>query len=189
MLPNFASARQTARSKRRRPMDPATSKTRRSANVNRSAGTPRCLGHRGGEQAARALGGLDRRVAHHQRDAAGIRAEIDRREIGVAGDRAHVERIDAENLGDAGHQHIVRSLADFRRAAEGRDAAAAIELQLHAGVRHVVPVDRQAGAREIGRAGQAEAAAGRQLACAAASPTPRRPAGCTRRARWCRRAR
>ena len=56
-------------------------------------------------------------------------------------------------------QHIVRSLADLGRAAEHGDAAAAIELQLHARVRHVVPVDRQAGAGEIRRAGEADAAA------------------------------
>src|SRR6185369_8759102 len=50
------------------------------------------------------------------------------------------------------------------RAAERRHAAAAIELELHAGVRHVVVVDRQAGAGQIRRAGDADAAAVRQLA-------------------------
>ena len=62
------------------------------------------------------------------------------------------------------HQHVVRALADLGRAAERGDAAAAIELQLHAGVRQVVPVDRQARAGEIRRARQADAAAERQLA-------------------------
>ena len=138
---------------------------------------------------ARALGRLNRRVAHHQRDAARVRAEIDRREIGVAGDRAHVERIDAEHLRHHRHQHVVRSLADLGGAAEHGDAAAAIQLQLHAGVRQVVPVDRQAGAGEIRRAREADAAAERQLAeLLAASSIARRPAGCTRRGRWCRRA-
>ena len=41
---------------------------------------------------AHALRRLDRGVAHHQRDAARVRAEVDRREVGVAGDAAHVER-------------------------------------------------------------------------------------------------
>ena len=61
-------------------------------------------------------------------------------------------------------QHIVGSLADLGGAAEGGDAAAAIELELHAGMRHVVVVNRQAGAGEIRRAGDADAAAVRQLA-------------------------
>ena len=117
-----------------------------------------------GEQIARALGGLDRGVAHHQRHAAGVGAEIDRRQIGVAGDRPHVDRVDAQHLRHARHQHVVGSLADLGRAAERGDAAAAIELQLDAGVRHVVPVDRQAGAGEVRRAGEADPAAGRQLA-------------------------
>ena len=44
---------------------------------------------------ARAFRRLDRRVAHHQRHAARVRAEIDRRQVRVAGDGADVERIDA----------------------------------------------------------------------------------------------
>ena len=117
IVPNFASARQTARSKSTPRDGSSPSKTRRSANTSRS------FGRRASRQplrrgAARALGRLDRRVAHHQRDAAGVGAEIDRRQIGVAGDGADVERIDAEHLRDARHQHIVRSLADLRGAAE-----------------------------------------------------------------------
>ena len=55
-------------------------------------------------------------------------------------------------------------MTDLGGAAERGDAAAAIEFQLHAGMRHVVPVNRQAGAGEIRRAGDADAAAERQLA-------------------------
>src|SRR5258708_19530787 len=45
-----------------------------------------------------------------------------------------------------------------------RDAAAAVAFQLHAGVRHVVPVDRQPGARDVARARQPDAPALRQFA-------------------------
>ena len=140
------------------------SKTRRSAKTSRVLRHLQLLRDRRGEQIARALGGLDGGVAHHQRHAARIGAEIDRRQVGVAGDRADVDRIDAQHLGHARDQHVVGALADLGGAAERGDAAAAIELQLHARVRHVVPVDRQAGAGEVRRAGEADAAAVRQLA-------------------------
>ena len=55
-------------------------------------------------------------------------------------------------------------MPDFGGAAEGRDAAASIEFELHARVRHVVPVNRQAGARQIRRAGEADTLAHRQPA-------------------------
>src|SRR5439155_1917463 len=74
-----------------------------------------------------------------------------------------VVRIDPKDLCDARHQHVVRSLADLGGAAEGGDAAAAIQLELHAGMRHVVPVDRQARSRQIRRAGEADASTGREL--------------------------
>src|SRR5206468_3369606 len=47
-----------------------------------------------------------------------------------------------------------------------------IEPQLYAGVGHVVPVDRQPGPAEIGRAGQSDPLAARQ---AAEFPAPVRP--------------
>ena len=116
------------------------------------------------QKVSRALGGLDGRVAHHQRHAARVRAEIDRRQIGVARDGADVDWIDAEDFRHAGDQDIVRALTDFGGAAERGDAAAAIELQLHAGMRHVVPVDREPCARQIRRTGQSDAASERQPA-------------------------
>ena len=167
------SCRSSRRAPRRcRPL-PGTSRRARDSRCRRRGGRrtpvdptgPRdCALTAAGEDLARALGRLDGRVAHHQRDAARVRAEIDRREIRVAGDGAHVERIDAEHLRHHPDQHIVRSLADLGGAAEHGDAAAAIELQLHAGVRQVVPVDRQARAGQIRRAREADAAAERQLA-------------------------
>src|SRR3989449_10774912 len=53
------------------------------------------LGSRSRDEIAQALGRLDRGVAHHHRDSAGIRAEVDWRQAGVAGDAAHVVRVDA----------------------------------------------------------------------------------------------
>src|SRR5262249_38081927 len=100
-----------------------------------------------GQLIARALGGLNRRVAHHQRDAARVRPEIHGCQIRVSGHRSDVVRIDAQYFGNARHQDIVGALTDFGGAAERGDAAAAIELELYARVRHVVPVDREAGAR------------------------------------------
>ena len=91
------------------------------------------------------------------------RPEVDRRQVGVAGDGADVERLDAEDLRHASDEHVVRSLADLGRAAERRHAAAAIQLELDGGVRHVVPVNRQARAREVRRAGQSQTAARSEL--------------------------
>src|SRR5262249_59811638 len=51
-------------------------------------------------------------------------------------------------------------------AAEDRAAAAAVELQLHAGLRHGVPVDREARAADVGGAREPEAAPARELAAA-----------------------
>ncbi len=66
----------------------------------------------------------------------GVGAEVDRRQVGVARDDPDVERIDAEHLRHDGGEDRVGALADVRRAAENRDAAAAVELQLHAGLGH-----------------------------------------------------
>ena len=102
-------------------------------------------------------------MAHHQRHPARIGAEVDRRQIGIAGHGPDVERLDPQDLGHRRHQHVVGTLANLRGAAEHGDAATAIQLQLDAGVRKVVPVDGQAGPREIRRAGQPDAAAEGQL--------------------------
>ena len=109
------------------------------------------------EDLAGALRGLQRRVPGHERDAARVAAEVDRGEVGVARDDDDVERIDAEDFGDDVGEDRIRSLSDFRRAAEHRDAAAPVAFQLHARMRHVVPVDRQAGARDVARAGEPDA--------------------------------
>ena len=116
------------------------------------------------QQFARAFGSLNRRVAGHQSHAARIAAEIDRRQIRVSRDDANVERIDAENFSDDVSENRIRALADIGRAAHHANAALPIEPQLHARLRHVVPVDRQARAADVRTASDADSFAVRQLA-------------------------
>ena len=116
------------------------------------------------QKLARALRRLDRRVAHHQGDAAAVRAEIDRRQVGVAEHDPDIVGIDPEHLRDHLGENGVGALTDVDFAAEDRDTAAPVQPDLHPGMRHVVPVDRQAGAAEIGRARQADPLAARQAA-------------------------
>ena len=116
------------------------------------------------QQVARAVRRLDRGVSHHQGDAARVAPQIDRRQVGVSGDTADVERLDAEDLGDDVDQHVVRSLADFGGAAKNGHAAAAVELQLDAGMRELVPVNRQPRPRQVGRASETQALPLGQLA-------------------------
>jgi len=116
------------------------------------------------EDLTRALGSLQRGVPGHERDTARVAAEVDRGQIGVSGDDRDVERIDAQHFGNDVGEDRIGSLPDLRRAAEHRDAAAAVAFQLHARMRHVVPVDRQAGARDVARAREADTAPLRQLA-------------------------
>ena len=74
--------------------------------------------------------------------------------------------VDAEHLGDDRRQHVVRALPELGRAAEHGHLPAAVQQQLHARMRQLVPVDRQAGAAHVGAAGEAEAAAVGLLAIA-----------------------
>src|ERR1700676_125687 len=117
-----------------------------------------------GDDALGALGGLQGGVAGDDGDAAGIGAEVDGTQVRVAGVRANVEGVEAQNFGDDGGEDIVRSLADFAGAGENGDAAAAVDLELHCGLRHFVPIDGKARAGQIGGAGQSDAAAFRELA-------------------------
>ena len=127
-------------------------------------GDSELLGHGRGQELARAFRRLDRRVAHHESHAAAVRAEIDRCQVGVAEHDADVVRIDPEHLGDHLRQHRVGALSDVDLAAEDRHSPAAVQLELHARVRHVVPVDRQPRAADVGRARQADPLARRQVA-------------------------
>src|SRR5206468_3988292 len=88
-----------------------------------------------------AAGRFDRGVSSHQGHAARVAAEIDGRQIGIAGNDANIKRIDAQNFGDDVGENRIRTLANFRRSAKDAHAAAAIQLQLDAGVRQLVVVD------------------------------------------------
>ena len=119
-------------------------KTRLSAKTSWLEGTPSFSPTAARDQVARPLGRLDRGVAHHERHAARVAAEIDGREARVAGDDADVERLEPEDLGDARRQDVVAALADLGSAAERRDLARAVEPELDSSVWHVVPVNGQA---------------------------------------------
>ena len=68
-----------------------------------------------------------------------------------------------EHLGDDVGEDRVGPLADVDRAAEHRDPAAAVDLHHRAGVRHVVPVDREARAGQVRGGREADATPGGQL--------------------------
>src|SRR5205807_1436185 len=75
------------------------------------------------DERAQLHGGVLRRVAGHERHAAGVAAEVDRRERGVARDDVHVLWEHAERFrGDRGEHHV-RALADLARTAHDRHAA------------------------------------------------------------------
>ncbi len=112
----------------------------------------------------RALRRLDGRVAGHERDARGVGPEIHGCQVRVSGHDADVDRVDAEDLADDRRQDRIGALPDLGRAAEHGHSPAAVELELHARLRHRVPVDRQPGAAEVRRAGEAEAPSERKLA-------------------------
>src|SRR5207247_3485280 len=117
-----------------------------------------------GENLPRALRRLQGGVAAHESYATRVAAEIDRSQIGVAGDHRDIEGIDAKHFGHDVGENRIGPLPDLRRATEDRDAAAAVASQLHARMRHVVAVDRQAGARDVARAREPHAPPARQLA-------------------------
>src|SRR2546425_10692670 len=68
------------------------------------------------------------------------------------------------SLGDDDGEDRIRSLADLGRPAEHRHPAAAVAFQLHAGMRHGVPVDGEPGAGDVGRAREPDALAVGKLA-------------------------
>ena len=142
---------------------------------------------RADQHVARAPGGLQRRVAHHQGYAARVRTEVDRRDAGIAGDAAHFLGADAQGFRDDRGEHIVRALTDFGRAAEYRHLAAAIEGELHArsaascSSRSKRPRRTCTNCRQCRRRGL-----GAACRAFASSRNPRPPAGCIRPGRCCR---
>src|SRR5713226_4428639 len=103
--------------------------------------------------------GLNRRVAGHDRDPARVAAEIDRRQIRIRRHDSNLRRIDAELFRDCIDQDGIGSLPDVDGTAKNRDPSAAIQPDLHAGVRHLIPVNGKAGAADVGARGEADAAA------------------------------
>src|SRR6267378_5837153 len=116
-------------------------------------------GNRFGKQFPGAFRCLQGGIAGHDGDAAGIGAEVHRPQVRVAGEEANVEGVDAKNFGDDSSQDIIGALADFRGAAENGDTAAAVQLELHSGLRHFVPINGKPRSREIGGAGDSDTAA------------------------------
>ena len=89
-------------------------------------------------------------VAGHEGDPGRVRAEVDRGRVGVGCHQPDVRGLQPELFGDDGREHRIGALADFHRSAVRGDAAA-VDLDLNLGVRHVVPVDGGAGAGQVGR--------------------------------------
>ena len=111
---------------------------------------------------AQAVGGLEGGVAGHERHPGGVAAQVDRGEVGVRLDHPAQGGRDAEALGDDDGQHVVAALPDVGGAGEDGDLAGAVELDLHAGVRHVVLVDGVQGAAHVGAGREADPPAGRE---------------------------
>src|SRR5262249_31690168 len=122
------------------------------------------LSHRDGQQLACALCSLQGGIAGHQRDTARVAAQVDRRQVGIGCQYAYVKRIDAENLGDNVSQDRIRALAYIHRSAHDTNAALAVEAELHARVRHTIPVNRQSGPTNVRAARDPYSAAVGQLA-------------------------
>src|SRR5439155_11827155 len=122
------------------------------------------LGHGLEDGAPHLAGRVENGVTCHKRHPTGVAAEVDGTQVRVPGHHADVLRLDAQLLGgDVGEQRVA-ALPDVGYPAVDRDAAAAVDLELRAGVRHVVPIDRQPGAADVTAQRQANALAELQLA-------------------------
>src|SRR5205807_10293391 len=97
-------------------------------------------------------------VAGEEGDSPRVAPQVQPRHVGLGSGELNVLQRDAENLGHDRGQDVVRPMADVDRAAEQGDATTAVQLELHLGVRHVVPVDGGAGTAQVGADGKAEAA-------------------------------
>ena len=102
-------------------------------------------------------------MADHERHARRIAAEVYRCQVGVADTQAYIFQIDAQDLGDHNGKYAVRALSDFSLAAKDRNVAAAIQFNLDARLRHVIPINGQAGTRHVSAACQPKSMAFRQL--------------------------
>ena len=118
------------------------------------------------------LGGLVGGMTDHQGHPRGVAPQVDRCQIGVRHTEANVGEIDTQHLGDHGCQDRVGALPDLGFAAEDGDTSRAVELELDARLRQVVPVDGEAGPTQIGATGQTQTATVGELAVALAPAAP-----------------
>ncbi len=108
--------------------------------------------------------GVDRGVPDHEGHTARIGTQVDRREIGVPAQYAHVVERHAQLLRCDVRHHGVATLADLAGSAEYGDASGTVDLHLHAGLRHLVGVDRVVSTGDVGRPGDSEAVTEGQFA-------------------------
>src|ERR1700674_2996152 len=105
-------------------------------------------------------------VARHEGYAAGIGADVDGREGGGGGDDLDPSERAAQHFGGDLSRHGARALPDFRCSGVHDDSAVAVDLDVPRGVGHVRANDRICRAAYVVAAGDAQAAALRQLALA-----------------------
>ena len=111
------------------------------------------------DQIPETFGGLEGGIARHERDAARVAPQVDGSQVGVGGDHRQILGVEAEDLGDDGSQHGRGALAAVGGHRVHGDAAAAVDLEHDLGLRHVVEVDRESGARQVGADGDTNTAA------------------------------
>src|ERR1019366_3217086 len=132
MLPPSASAAAaTSRNARPGPSPPLTRKRSPTRSIRSGL-----LASRGAEQdVAQFLPGVDRGVAHHERNTGGIRAVVLRRHRAIGGDDAQASEIDTDDFSHGLGENGGRSLADIGRPGQDGDAAIEVEPKLHHRVR------------------------------------------------------
>ena len=123
-------------------------------------------GDGGAQLVGELLARLARGQAHHESDAARVRAEIHRGQISVSGDDGYVARIAADLFRADLAEQRVHALSDVARAAVHGHAARAVQLEQHSALRHVVRVDGIRGAADVHRARHAQPAPASQLSVA-----------------------
>src|SRR5215813_12025511 len=111
----------------------------------------------------RAFSGLYGGIACHESHAAGIAAEINGREVGVACDDAYIDGINPKHFGDDIRKDRIGTLTNFRRPAKDGYEAAALQFELHAGLRHLVVVDWGLGSGHVGATSDSNSLSVRQL--------------------------
>src|SRR5262249_28270645 len=78
-------------------------------------------------------------------------------------DDAYITGINPEYLGDDIRENRIGTLTNFRRSAKDGYEAAAVEFQLHAGLRHLVEVDWSLGSGHVSTARDPDSLSVREL--------------------------